>query len=186
MITKKCKLCGKEFLVKNYRKDTAMYCSRHCYSKDNYINTLGKVDYSHLKGNQFRKGKKPTNAFSKGHIPWNKGLKGIHLSQKSEFKKGQVGNSHVPVGTITSKIERNKRRNMIKIAEPNKWTYLYSYIWEQANGKIPKGYVLHHINFISDDDRLENLICISRAEHVNIHRKELRKAYNEKRKFKIK
>ncbi len=27
--------------------------------------------------------------FKKKHIPWNKGLKGIHLSPKSEFKKGQ-------------------------------------------------------------------------------------------------
>ena len=26
--------------------------------------------------------------FKKGHIPWNKGLKGIHLSKKTEFKKG--------------------------------------------------------------------------------------------------
>ena len=26
--------------------------------------------------------------FKKGHIPWNKGKKGIHLSKKSEFKKG--------------------------------------------------------------------------------------------------
>lgn len=27
-------------------------------------------------------------AHPKGHIPWNKGLKGIHLSPNSEFKKG--------------------------------------------------------------------------------------------------
>ena len=26
---------------------------------------------------------------NKGQIPWNKGLKGIHLSSKSEFKKGE-------------------------------------------------------------------------------------------------
>lgn len=27
--------------------------------------------------------------FKKGHTPWNKGMKGIHLSPKSEFKKGE-------------------------------------------------------------------------------------------------
>jgi len=28
--------------------------------------------------------------FTKGHIPWNKGVKGIHLSPQTEFKKGKV------------------------------------------------------------------------------------------------
>lgn len=28
--------------------------------------------------------------FGKGHIPWNKGLKGIHLSPTSEFKRGDT------------------------------------------------------------------------------------------------
>lgn len=28
--------------------------------------------------------------FSKGHIPWNKGVKGIHLSPETEFKKGNL------------------------------------------------------------------------------------------------
>lgn len=30
----------------------------------------------------------------KGHIPWNKGLKGIHLSSKSEFKLGRKDAKH--------------------------------------------------------------------------------------------
>lgn len=29
-------------------------------------------------------------AFKKGNIPWNKNLKGIHLSPKSEFKRGMI------------------------------------------------------------------------------------------------
>ena len=41
------------------------------------------------KGNQFRKGLKPANAFPKGSIPWNKNKKDIHLSPNSEFKKGE-------------------------------------------------------------------------------------------------
>ena len=28
--------------------------------------------------------------FKKGHITWNKGLKGIHLNSKTEFKKGNI------------------------------------------------------------------------------------------------
>lgn len=34
--------------------------------------------------------------FKKGHKTWNKGLKGIHLSEKSQFKKGDkhTGENH--------------------------------------------------------------------------------------------
>jgi len=35
--------------------------------------------------------KKRKGLFQKGHKPWNTGLKGIHLSPKSEFKKGSGG-----------------------------------------------------------------------------------------------
>ena len=31
--------------------------------------------------------------FKKGQTPWNKGLKGIHLSPETEFKKGQVAHN---------------------------------------------------------------------------------------------
>lgn len=34
------------------------------------------------------------NQYSKGRIPWNKNLKGIHLSPKSEFKKGRKDEKH--------------------------------------------------------------------------------------------
>lgn len=34
-------------------------------------------------------------------------------------------------------------------------------------------YVVHHINKISDDDRLDNLVCLTRKEHINIHREDL-------------
>lgn len=39
---------------------------------------------------QFLKGMIPPTAWSNGRIPWNKNLKGIHLSPKSEFKKGCI------------------------------------------------------------------------------------------------
>lgn len=34
-VDKNCKFCGNNFTVKNYRKDTALYCSRKCKTDDN-------------------------------------------------------------------------------------------------------------------------------------------------------
>ena len=34
--------------------------------------------------------------FKKGNNPWNKGLKGIHLSPASEFKEGQFDKEKHP------------------------------------------------------------------------------------------
>jgi hypothetical protein len=53
-----CAVCGSEFEKK---KKTSKYCSHSCFGKAN----------------------RPI-----GTEPWNKGIKGIHLSPKSEFKKG--------------------------------------------------------------------------------------------------
>lgn len=39
-------------------------------------------------------------------------------------------------------------------------------VWEEAHGKlIPKGYVIHHLNGVKNDNRADNLVAISRKDH---------------------
>ena len=38
-------------------------------------------------------------------------------------------------------------------------------VWEQHYGAIPKGHVIHHLNGIKTDNRIENLACLSRRFH---------------------
>jgi hypothetical protein len=132
-----------------------------------------KRDTSYLIGNQHAKGAKPNKtAFKKGNIPWNKNKKGIHLSPKTEFKKGCESLNKLPVGTITTRTRNRggiKKRQYIKIEEPNVWVPYATYVWESHFGKIKKGDVIHHLNGDSLDDRIENLIAFPRADHPVFH-----------------
>jgi len=172
---KKCEVCGKGFSVKPYRADVARYCSMKC---------KGIASRGIFYGAGFQKGGTPWNKnlkgirlspnseFKKGHKPWNKNVKGIHLSTSTEFKKGIIPENKMEVGSITKRIEVNgNNRNWIKIEEPNIWQPLYRYLWENKNGEVPEGMVVHHRNFIPDDDRIENLEIMTRADHLIIHKK---------------
>lgn len=45
----------------------------------------------------------------------------------------------------------------------------HRYIWEQYNGPIPKRMLIHHINGIKCDNRIENLQLVNLDEHFKIH-----------------
>lgn len=38
-------------------------------------------------------------------------------------------------------------------------------VWEHENGKLPDGYVIHHLNGVKTDNRLENLLAVPRNQH---------------------
>lgn len=130
-----------------------------------------KRNNEYLIGNQFAKGNKPNKtAFKKGFVPWNKNLKGIHLSRKTEFKKGQRSLRFCEVGTIKKRREkRKKERQFIKIENPRKWMEYAKYLWIKNYGEIIKGDIIHHINGNTVDDRIENLLALPRSHHPIFH-----------------
>ena len=67
-----CKTCGKPFEVIPSQVKRRKCCSRECDNRTK----KGKLFHNH--------------AFKKGQTPWNKNVKGIHLSPDTEFKKGNV------------------------------------------------------------------------------------------------
>lgn len=108
--------------------------------------------------------------FSKGFIPWNKGLKGINTGGKAtQFKKGNIPANWVPIGT-----ERIRKNGYIKVkvddGRLNKnWKAKHVAVWEAANGPVPPG---HAIIFGDGNNRnfdLENLLCVSRAQLVRMN-----------------
>jgi hypothetical protein len=101
-------------------------------------------------------------SFKKGNTPWNKNEKGIHLSSETEFKKDQnVGEKHP---CWKGGVQKPK----------NDCAYLYvgnsqrvrrpKTIWEEANGSVPKGYIIYHKDGDNKNDDLSNLEIITRAE----------------------
>lgn len=124
-------------------------------------------DNSYLIGNQFAKGSKSKRtSFKKGHIPWNKGIKGTHFSPETEFKKGGYPPTYCKVGTIRKRKHWREKtiHYWIKIADPKKWIFLSHYRWIQEYGPLIKGDIVHHINGLAFDDRINNLIALPRKD----------------------
>lgn len=48
---------------------------------------------------------------------------------------------------------------------------LHNYNWEKVNGKIPKGYELHHIDLNKLNNDVSNLQLVTPKEHTEIHAK---------------
>jgi hypothetical protein len=146
-----------------------------------------KRDNSYLIGNQWALGNKPNStSFRKGQEPWNKNLKGVHLSRSSEFKKGQRGIHYVPVGTVRVRVDKSgKHRRWIKTSDAGKrqfqWTIYATWLWEQKHGKIPAGLLIHHLDGDSMNDALSNYALVTRARHIEIHRNDLLAAKKKRR-----
>lgn len=71
---------------------------------------------------------------------------------------------------------KDKQGYIILTHDRDNKIYEHRYIMEQHLGRPLKSTeIVHHINGIKDDNRIENLVITNRSEHINIHRKDLRK-----------
>jgi hypothetical protein len=156
----------------SYRELTGMF-NEHFGLKIN-VKAMISLAFRHGLRNdrdcKFNKGYEPTQ-FPKGHVPWNKGMKGVNLGGKqTQFKKGQKGWNYKPVGT-----ERVNRDGYveIKIADPKTWKSKHIIIWEEANGPVPKGHVVIFADGNQQNVTLDNLLLISRRELVIMNKRGL-------------
>ena len=102
--------------------------------------------------------------FAKKLKPWNKGLKGIHLSLATEFKKGQhIGEKHP---SWKGGVQNNKLDCVYLWDGANNGIRRPRQVYEDHYGPIEKGFVIYHKDGDRYNDDPENLEAISRAELV--------------------
>ena len=119
-----------------------------------------------------------TGRFVKGQKSWNKGIpqtewmsqEKIENTKATRFKKGQTPpNGCAPIGEIRIRYDHRDRNGApykwIKTEMPNKWRMLHVVIWEEKNGKVPKGCIIRFADGDTMNCSLDNLILTTRAQH---------------------
>lgn len=66
--------------------------------------------------------------------------------------------------------EFTTKQGYIKVLVNGNYMPKHRYVYEQANGPIPDGYVIHHKDHNKQNNSLENLECLSKHDHDNYHR----------------
>ncbi len=77
-------------------------------------------------------------------------------------KRGPKPKHHLPEGSITRKGYHRIQRNG-RIVMAHRW------VWEQANGPVPDGHDIHHIDGDKLNNDLGNLALVDRVTHKRLH-----------------
>lgn len=122
--------------------------------------------------------------FEKGHIPVNKGTKGLFNvgGNKTSFKKGQMPANTDPIGTekmLADGYVWVKINNVPKAKKGVNWKQKHVLLWEQANGQVPKNHVIIFLDGDHQNFDLDNLKMISKATNVRLNQNHLRRKNKE-------
>lgn len=127
--------------------------------------------------------------FKKGHVPWNKGVRYLHLSPSTQFVRGgplrgQAARLWRSVGSITirrDKTPRSRRdranaakgppRRWIKVRDDGqrskRWMPYARHVWESFHGSVPPGFLVVHADGDTMNDDPKNLLLVDRRTNLN-------------------
>jgi hypothetical protein len=102
--------------------------------------------------------------FTKGNVPWNKGMKGLQIGgEETRFKKGTVPHNHKSVAS--ERIDEDGY-TYIKIADPRKWVLKHRYIYEQHHGTLEPHMIVTFRDKNISNFEIENLEAITKVENM--------------------
>ncbi len=109
--------------------------------------------------------------FKKGHISWNKGIKGLTIGGvQTQFKPGNEPHNTKHNGAISIRKDKSGRPyKYIRISKGN-WELLHRFVWKKHNGEIPKGMLVVFKDGNSLNCSIDNLELISRKENMQRNR----------------
>ncbi|MBL7215523.1 MAG: HNH endonuclease [Phycisphaerae bacterium] len=154
---------------------TALCRQYHCNNttmRKAIVPYIDDAEYQQLRRRFLTRGGKKTR-FQKGFEPWNKNVKGIHLSPQSEFKKGSLPANHKEVGQISIRKHRGISRRMIKVSGikhgAHKWIPYTTWLWQQTYGPVPEGFFVIHKDGKTLHDAIDNYRLVTHAEHLRLN-----------------
>lgn len=109
-----------------------------------------------------------TGRFEKGHVPVNKGTKGMMKANKTSFKKGQIPKNVRAVGSERVNI---KGYTEIKVSEPNKWRLKHRVLYEEYhNVKLNSNESIIFMDGDRSNMSKENLTLVTRQELLKLNK----------------
>ena len=164
-----------EMLIEHYphksTKQVAEILGRsiaQCYAKAHALQLHKTPEYLATEASgRLQKGNQATQ-FTKGNVPWNKGMKGLDIGGKeTRFKKGDKPANHRPVGE--ERID-DEGYTYIKIAEHTRWVLKHRHIYEQHHGKLEPHMIVTFRDKNISNFEIENLEAITKVENMERNR----------------
>lgn len=113
--------------------------------------------------------------FKKGHVSWNKGMKGWQApgTEATQFKKGNQPHTTLPVGTLRVTKDGTLQRKIGTRSGSNsmRWRGVHELVWIAAHGPVPPGHIVvfkepRLRTMVEADITLDKVECISLAENM--------------------
>jgi hypothetical protein len=155
-----CRVCGKIFETCNKH---IVFCSEECRAENNRIkkSEKGKRYYEKHKVKMMEYCKE-YNKKNKDRIREQRRVSSNRSEIPTAESIGRMPNGTFPTLNNSQRYKRKQRKGL--------HTSLHRCVWEDVFGKIPDGFVIHHINFDPKDNRIENLQAMTLPEHNKIHK----------------
>jgi hypothetical protein len=81
-----------------------------------------------------------------------------------DFDTGEISR-HFPNGRVSRDVGTSDGNGYLVLSYKGKQERAHRVVWIEANGQIPKGFVIDHINGIKSDNRLCNLRLVTPSEN---------------------
>src|SRR3990167_8286521 len=159
MINVTCRVCKKDFKIYRSRIGIRSCCSRKC----SWDKERKKAISKRLKGNKNGLGAKRSQAF-KDAI--SKRMSG---SVSPSWKGGRTKTKY---GYILAQSRKHHSDKKHPFANVHGYVFEHRLVMEKKIGRyLRSNEIVHHINHIRDDNRIENLQLMEKIEHNKFHNK---------------